>query len=89
MDLGAGVGPGLQVGGKLLDPVLAADRHSGGDGLPDGFVRLGLGGGAKGDRLRASARLQGGLPDLGQDSLYIFRNRHRACLLSFYRGILG
>ncbi len=55
VDPGPLIGPGRQVGGQLLDPVLPAHRDAGGNGRPDGVVRLYLGGGAQGDLPRVPA----------------------------------
>ena len=70
------VGVGLQVGGQLLDPVLAAHLYPGADGRPDRLVGLRLGGGAQGDLLRAppSGGGRGGNPLL--HSLYVLGQIH-------------
>ena len=68
VDLRALIGPGGQVGLKLLHPVLPAHTDPRGDGPAHRLIRLGLGGGAEGDLLRPTPRCLGGpgdpLPDL-------------------------
>ena len=77
VDPGPLIGPGLQVGGQLLNPVFPAHLDPGGNSRPDGVVRLYLGGGAQGDLTRRPAGVSRRLGDFCPHRLNILCQLHK------------